>query len=403
MKKPPFRPIGLLLALALLLVALAGAPARAQAPSVHLALGNPSGAASDPAQPDNYLIVRGGYALAYQRDRGTPRWVSWHLEAADITDAVDRYQGQFKTDVSLPAGWPRVIHDDYNNTDYDRGHMTPSADRTATQTANEETFLMTNVVPQAPANNRGPWAQLEDHTRDLVDAGAEAYIITGPLGAQGTIAAGKVTVPEAVWKVIVALPAGDDDLSRIGAGSTVIAVLMPNDASVQGWAWQSFQTSVACLQQRLGIDLLSALDPSVQLALEGPGCPAAAVATVYLPIISAGAGQGPAPEPQPDVKIVEVVNPPGVPLDEYVLIRNEGAAAAAMEGWTLSDAAETEFTFPSFSLAPGAQVRVWVKAGTNDGENLYWGRGSPVWNNTGGDTATLRDAAGRLVSEYSYE
>jgi hypothetical protein len=86
-----------------------------------------------------------------------------------------------------------------------------------------------------------------------------------------------------------------------------------------------------------------------------------------------------------------------------VLIRNEGAAAAAMEGWTLSDAAETEFTFPPFSLAPGAQVRVWVKAGTNDGENLYWGRGSPVWNNTGGDTATLRDAAGRLVSEYSYE
>lgn len=401
MNKPPFRPIGLLLALALLLVILAGAPARAQGTSVHLALGNPSGAVADPAQPDNYLITRNGYVLAYQRDRGTPRWVSWHLGAADITKAVDGYQGEFRTDVSLPAGWPRVIHDDYTSTGYDRGHVIPSADRTATQTANEETFFMTNVVPQAPGNNRGPWAQLEGHTRTLVEAGAEAYIIAGPLGAQGTIAGGKVTVPEAVWKVIVALPAGDDDLSRINAGSTVIAVLMPNNDTVQGQPWQSFETSVNCLQQRLGIDLLSALDPGLQLAIEGAGCQAALTAAIYLPLI-AGVGQPPAPEPQPDVEIVEILAAPPVALDEYVRITNQGAATAAMEGWTLCDEADQCYRFPAFTLAVGAQVQVWVKAGANDGANLYWGRGSAVWNNSG-DTATPYDAAGRLVDSFSYD
>ena len=84
----------LFLAFALLLALVAALPSRAQSPSVHLALGNPSGATTDENQPANYLLLREQYAVGYTRDDGIPRWVSWRLIAADV-GPVPRYSGNF--------------------------------------------------------------------------------------------------------------------------------------------------------------------------------------------------------------------------------------------------------------------------------------------------------------------
>ena len=75
------------------------------------------------------------------------------------------------------------------------------------------------------------------YMRKLIADGNEAYIIAGMYGIGGIgdkgevniLADGKLTVPGALWKVIVVLPVGSDDLSRInryaGAAQTrVIAV-----------------------------------------------------------------------------------------------------------------------------------------------------------------------------------
>jgi endonuclease G len=266
------RVVALLLLAATLL--LGGQPARAQtAISIHLALGNPSGAVADAAQPNNYLIVRDQYALAYSRDRGIPSWVSWHLQASDL-GPTRRYGGPFITDTSLPAGWYRVQHSDYSGSGYDRGHMTPSADRTASVADNQATFILSNVLPQAPANNQGLWAQLEDDARGLVGRGDELFIVAGGYGSLGTLAGGKLSIPAAVWKVILVLPAADgDDVTRVTADTQVIAVWTPNDASVQGKTWSSYQTTIACVQQRTGLDLFSALDDGVEAAIEGAPCP----------------------------------------------------------------------------------------------------------------------------------
>jgi len=72
-----------------------------------------------------------------------------------------------------------------------------------------------------------------------------------------------------------------------------------------------------------------------------------------------------------------------------------------MTGWTLADASGATYRFPEFTLAPGAEVRVWVRAGADTATDLYWGRSQPVWNNSG-DTAVLRDAAGAEVSRFVY-
>jgi len=86
--------------------------------------------------------------------------------------------------------------------------MSNSGDRTASFDSNSNTFAMTNIIPQAPDNNQGPWAGLESYCRDLVRQGNEVYVICGGYGSKGTIAGGKVNVPDRTWKVVVSIPKG---------------------------------------------------------------------------------------------------------------------------------------------------------------------------------------------------
>ena len=117
----------------------------------NLALGNPSGAGADASSYQNYLLVRPQYILSYHRDRGIPNWVSWHLSSAWL-GGTDR-QDNFRNDAELPAGWYQVGSNSYVGSGFDRGHQCPSADRTASAVDNSATFLMDNMIPQAPNNN----------------------------------------------------------------------------------------------------------------------------------------------------------------------------------------------------------------------------------------------------------
>jgi hypothetical protein len=104
------------------------------------------------------------------------------------------------------------------------------------------------------------------------------------------------------------------------------------------------------------------------------------------------------------VVVIEIVYDPPVGRDqegEVVSIQNVGETPVDMTGWTLSDIAEHVYTFPDFTLAPGATVQVHICNGENNAEILYWGHCSAVWNNDG-DTATLFDATGREISTFSY-
>jgi hypothetical protein len=99
--------------------------------------------------------------------------------------------------------------------------------------------------------------------------------------------------------------------------------------------------------------------------------------------------------------ITFILYDPADTLSEYVQIQNPGGLPVTMTGWTLRDIANHVYTFPSFTLAAGASIRVWTNSGTDNSANLYWGSGTAIWNNDG-DTAYLRNAQGTLIDQYSY-
>ncbi|MGY2131126.1 DNA/RNA non-specific endonuclease [Hymenobacter sp. HD11105] len=239
----------------------------------HLAMGNPSGAVADSYYYWNYLMQKPQFAMSYHRDRGTPNWVSWHLSKAWLGSAAR--QDDFRADAALPSGWFRADATSYSGSGFDRGHNCPSADRTSSVTDNSATFLMTNMIPQAPNNNQRTWAGLENYCRTLVNAGNELYVIMGSYGKGGTgsngtlstLAGGKITVPNRVWKVIVVLPEGSSDASRVTTGTRVIAINTPNTNTLDS-NWGTYRTSVDAIEQATGYDLLSAVSSSVQSVVE---------------------------------------------------------------------------------------------------------------------------------------
>ena len=244
---------------------------------VHIAMGNPSAAGADPL---NYLMEKPEFALSYNRDLGRPNWVSWHLsdEWIGTLTRVDT----FRPDPQVPPDWYRVQSFDFSGSGFDRGHMTPNADRDKETSIpiNQATFLMSNMVAQAPGNNQGPWAAFETYLRTLVEQPQqnEVYIVSGPFGVGGsginggttnTLADGHVTVPSSTWKVALVLPKADgDDLSRVSCSTRTIAVIMPNLDNIRPNAWETYVTTVDAVETLTGYDFFSNLPEPYQQCIE---------------------------------------------------------------------------------------------------------------------------------------
>jgi len=234
-----------------------------------LIFGNPSNATSNVADENNYLIQRPQYSLSYNRSKNTPNWVAWRLDSSWIGSANN---GEFAPDTTLPAGWYRVTPEDYAEPVYDRGHMCPSGDRTRTQVDNTATYLMTNIIPQLPANNQGPWVDFENYCRTLASQGNEIYIITGPSGNIGTIGAtpqNRVVIPAVTWKVVLVIPNGSNDVTRASSKATrVLGVIMSNQTISQSAPWRNFRVTVDAVEQLTGYNFFSAIPRSTQEIIE---------------------------------------------------------------------------------------------------------------------------------------
>lgn len=245
-------------------------------------LGNPSNATKDVNNPNNYLMEMDEYTISYSRARAIPNWVSWYINDEWIKSNASR-QNDFRPNPFMPSDWLVPDEDSYKNSGFDRGHNCPSADRLCSANFNSATFLMSNMIPQAPNQNQETWRLWECYFRYLVKQGNELYIVMGNYGQGGTGFFGykekikdgdlEIVVPESIWKVAIAIPKNDgDDIQAINSNSTVIAINIPNTQAVSSLAWNDAQfiTTVDDIEAKMGagFDLFSNLPENVETVLE---------------------------------------------------------------------------------------------------------------------------------------
>ena len=233
----------------------------------HIEFGTPA----DADASDDIMIVKRGFVASFNATRGGPNWVSWNLNATHF-GAAPRCDC-FSPD-ALPAGVTNVFDVDYINSGYDRGHMVQSESRTSTEQENAATFLFTNILPQAAANNQGSWLRFENHLNDLARLqNREIYIIAGgeyASNAQTLNNAGKVAIPGFTWKIAVIMPRGADLDDVLNTSSAqVIAVRMPNlTTTASNVAWETFITTVDDIEAATGYDFLAALPDWIERIVE---------------------------------------------------------------------------------------------------------------------------------------
>lgn len=242
------------------------------------------------------LISRDQYVISYNRNRRAPNWVAWKLEDRDM-GRVKR-TNNFAKDPDLDQYLARanegsaVDFGDYNGSCFERGHQIPSADRTDNTANNEETFLMSNMVPQTPYLNEVIWNHLEQYTRELVrNQGKKIYAIAGPVYDldYGKVGPKKdIAVPSKNFKILIVLEAGQTP-ADINTNTQVIAVLMPNTLAngraptpfSKGCAgfnpatpgtpddWRKYESTVKEIERVSGIDFAPVIERAKSISNKG--------------------------------------------------------------------------------------------------------------------------------------
>lgn len=236
--------------------------------SSNLKMGNPSQA---DLNKNNFLLDREFFATSFDNENGTPNWVSWRLAASDLGRAP---RENFYADPDLPPGFRRVSPTEYNRSGFDRGHMCPHGDRTATTQSSHATFSMVNIIPQSHDVNTMAWESLESYIRDLAkNQGKVCYIIDGPSGVGGTGKNGRATktpdgvvvVPESCWKVAMILDGDVASARDLKADSAIrlIAAIMPNADGAVTEDWVPFQTTVKQVETLTGYTFFGEVDPAI--------------------------------------------------------------------------------------------------------------------------------------------
>lgn len=189
-----------ILALFALLVAPSCAPEAAFAQTAAQPCPQFFAAGQAPAAPGTVEVCFTGFAVGYSATWREPAWSAEHITVTSAQEGeADARNGAFHPCAELPAA-DRATPADYDDSGFDRGHMTPAGDRGADK---PQTFGMCNMVPQKPNLNRKVWAGIEASLRDLAVSGVELYVVTGPLvPTDAATLHGRVAVPSATWKAV---------------------------------------------------------------------------------------------------------------------------------------------------------------------------------------------------------
>ena len=203
------------------------------------------------------LVRYDAFDVHFNGERGIANCTVYEFVVNELNGTAER-SGDFMPDTGV-KGCPSL--QDYAGSGMDRGHLVPAADLKWSADAMRQSFLLTNVAPMYKALNEGGWAKLEEKVREWAARDSALLVFTGPVVSESdtTLSSGRVTVPSAYYKVIIA-----PCVRPVRA----IAFIYPNGHS--GGRLRQYAVSVDEVERRTGLDFFPFLTSEEQKSLESP-------------------------------------------------------------------------------------------------------------------------------------
>lgn len=146
-------------------------------------------------------ICQQAYLVAYDASAKLPKVVQHTLLPQNAIGCVARTNAFVANQYIQNGATPQ----DYAGTGYDKGHMVPDGDLSWDVQVEYESFLMTNMSPQAGSLNRGIWKLLETSVRGwAVQLNTPFTVYTGGIYDQNDKKIGNgVVVPHGFYKIVI--------------------------------------------------------------------------------------------------------------------------------------------------------------------------------------------------------
>ena len=182
----------------------------------HLPFGRHESRHAAEGGPENEeLLVQAGYVTLHDGDLRTALWTAHKLTRDDVLggDCKPRVHC-FREDERLTRK-RRAEEDDYDDSEYDRGHLAPDRDLRDDTTEQVNSYVMSNMSPQHGSFNRGIWKRLENLGRSWAKAYGTVYVTSGAIfdfdsekgrdrdDRLGMVPRGRVAIPSHFYKVFV--------------------------------------------------------------------------------------------------------------------------------------------------------------------------------------------------------
>jgi endonuclease G, mitochondrial len=205
---------------------------------------------------DEEVIDRPNYSLSYNEEHEVANWVAYPLGLPQLRACVKRTNA-FRIDPLITTGSATL--QDYQNSNFDRGHLLPAGDMKFNMQAMKDTFFMSNMTPQPAKFNRGRWSMLENLMRSWALKYEQIWIVTGPIlkDKLPTIGENKVSIPVEYFKVI---------LRKFGDSYKGIGFLMSVDVPYPELI--AYALSINQIEDLSGIDFFPFLPDTIEEEIE---------------------------------------------------------------------------------------------------------------------------------------
>ena len=211
------------------------------------------------------------YTHYYDTDTYTSLWVAYPLESKHMGSYGRPETWSFNPQIDVKYQVDLRSHSYTDSDMHVRGHLIPNASRNGIRAMQEQTFYVTNSVPQVHTNfNSGIWQTLEAAIQDKAKS-QTLYIVTGvafeKVGETKTIKyttakddTKRVPIPNYFYKVVLS---ATTDSSGTVTSAKCVGFWFENKA-YSGTGYTNYAVSVDQIEEWTGFDFFPNLPDSIE-------------------------------------------------------------------------------------------------------------------------------------------